>query len=79
MIRRLAIIDHETHTLFVEDVDENIIETEYNGEEEAYIRDNFACAQKGDGCWSWDYIVEVEYIPNDDDKTPYDIDFENIV
>lgn len=35
---RLAIIDHATHTLFIEDVSEEDL-ARYGGEEEAYIRD----------------------------------------
>ena len=34
---RLAIIDHATHTLFIEDVSEEDL-ARYGGEEEAYIR-----------------------------------------
>ena len=70
---RLAIINHETHTLFVEDVDENIINEHYNGNEEDYIKDNYNL----DGKWSWDYIIDAEYIPIDD-SMPVEIDFENL-
>lgn len=54
---RVAIIDHDTHTLFVEDIDEEILENEYNGEEEEYIKDNYSLSDN----WSWDYIIDTEY------------------
>lgn len=69
---RLAIICHETHTLFVEDVEDS--EIEKAGGEEEYIRENYSTQ-----CFTWDYIVDAEYIPNDDDKDPYEIDFENMI
>lgn len=70
---RIAIIDHETHTLFVEDVDEEILETKYGGEEEAYIKDNYTL---GDN-WSWDYIVDTCYTPIDGDSI--DVEFEDLL
>lgn len=54
---RVAIIDHDTHTLFVEDIDEETLENEYNGEEEEYIKDNYSLSDN----WSWDYIFDTEY------------------
>lgn len=72
MTIRLAIINHATHTLFVEDVEESEIEAA--GGEEEFILENYN-VQKDE--FSWDYIVDAEYIPNDDDKDPYEIDFEN--
>jgi len=69
---RLAIICHETHTLFVEDVEDS--EIEKAGGEEEYIKENYSTQH-----FSWDYIVDSEYIPNDDDKDPYEIDFEDMI
>lgn len=60
MIERIAIIDHDNHALFVEDIDIDVLESKYNGEEEDYIRDNYACFS---GNFSWDYIVDTCYTP----------------
>ena len=38
---RIAIIDHDAHNLIVEDIDDEILESKYGGEEEAYIKDNY--------------------------------------
>ena len=71
-MERLAIIDHAAHRLYVEDVSDEQLER-YGGEEEKYIEDNYTF----EAGYSWDYIVDAEYIP-DDDPTPYEIDFDNI-
>lgn len=52
----LAIIDHMNHQLFIESVDEQVIEEKYNGEEEDYIRDKYEFGE--DELFSWDYITE---------------------
>jgi len=72
-MRRIAIIDHSAHTLFVEDIDEDVLENEYNGDEQAYIDDNYTF----EGEYSWDYIVDAEYLQMED-KTPIEIDFDEI-
>lgn len=69
---RIAIIDHEMHKLFVEDVDMDIINEEYGGNEEDYIVSTYSLSKN----WSWDYIIEAEYIPIDAD--PMTIDFEEL-
>lgn len=38
---RIAIIDHDEHALFVEDIDDELLNHEYNGSEQAYIDDNY--------------------------------------
>lgn len=53
---RIAIINHETHQLFIEDITDEMLE-KYGGEEEAYIKDNYTF----EGEWSWEYIVDIEY------------------
>lgn len=74
-MERLAIIDHETHTLYIEDVSDERL-AKYNGDEEAYIKDTY---EFNDG-FSWDYIVCAEYLPNDDDDADFiDIDFNDLV
>lgn len=66
---RLAIIDHAEHTLFIEDVTDEQL-AKYNGEEEAYIKDNYTF----EGDWSWEYLTDIEYIPSDDDKLPMELE-----
>lgn len=62
-MERLAIIDHETHKLFIEDVDEEMLEKDYGGSEQAYIEDTYLLNRH----WSWDYITNIEYVPENDD------------
>ena len=73
-MKRIAIIDHEEHSLFLEDVDEEILQEKYNGEEEAYIKDNYDLSDN----WSWDYITSIWYLPPEDDAMVWlnDKDFE---
>ena len=58
-MERLAILDHETHTLYVEDVSDETL-AKYDGEEEAYIEDNYALEE-----YSWDYIAATVYTAPD--------------
>jgi hypothetical protein len=73
-MERIAIIDHDTHTLFVEDIDEDILNTKYDGEEEAYIKDNYPDIGEH---FSWDYIVDTCYTPIDGDSI--DVEFEDLL
>jgi len=61
-MERIVIIDHDDHRLFVEDINEEILQRDYNGEEEAYIKDNYDMEN-----FSWDYITEALYLPEHDD------------
>ena len=72
-MKRLAILDHSSHRLYIEDVTEETLQ-QYDGEEEKYIEDTY----KFDGDYSWDYIVEAEYLPHDDDGDFIDIDFNSL-
>ena len=69
---RVAIINHETHQLFIEDICDADIE-EYGSEEE-YIKDNYYL----EGEWSWDYIVHCEYY-GEDDKDGIEVEFTELV
>ena len=60
-MERIAIIDHASHRLFIEDVSDDDLE-KYDGSEEDYIKDNY----KFDGDWSWDYVTSVLYHPDKD-------------
>ena len=72
-MERIAIIDHDNHRLYVEDIDEEVLNEKYNGEEEAYIKDNYTLEN-----FSWDFITETEYYPNDDDD-PISVEFEDLL
>lgn len=71
-MRRIAIIDHTNHTLFVEDVNEEILEDQYGGDEQKYIDENYNLKN-----YSWDYIIDAQYFP-ESEKTPIEINFEDI-
>lgn len=71
-MRRIAIIDHTNHTLFVEDVNEEILEDQYGGDEQKYIDDNYNL--KG---YSWDWITDAEYF-REFEKDPIEINFEDM-
>jgi hypothetical protein len=66
---RLAIIDHDTHELFVETVSDEDIK-KYGGEQE-YIDDNYTFS----GGYSWDYIIDAQYFGLGQ-SDPMEIDFE---
>jgi hypothetical protein len=72
-MRRLAIIDNMNHTLYVEDINEEILEGQYGGDEQLYIEDNYSLKE-----YSWDWITETQYFP-EFDKTPVEINFEEII
>ena len=50
---RIAIIDHDEHWLYVEDIPEDILEKKYGGDEQKYIDDNYDIEN-----YSWDYITD---------------------
>ena len=72
-MERIAIIDHDSHRLYVEDIDEEVLYEKYNGEEEDYIKDNYNLKN-----FSWDFITETEYYPNDNDD-PILVEFEDLL
>lgn len=73
-IERIVIINHSSHRLYVEDIDMDVIEKDYDGNEIDYIRDTYNFSDNDD--WTWDYIVDAQYIPLDSD--PIDIPFEEL-
>ena len=73
IMERIVIIDHDDHRLFIEDLNEEALRP-YNGEEEAYIRDNYNLGEH----WSWDYITRAEYYPNDFDD-PIEVNFRDLL
>ena len=73
-MERIAILDHDRHRLYVEDIPDEIIDApEWDGEEE-YIKGNYAVNN-----FSWEFITEAVYFPA---QAPYDdpieINFEDI-
>ena len=73
-MRRLAIIDHAEHSLYIEDINEEILEGQYGGDEQLYIDAHYDMED-----YSWDYIVDTTYIP--EFATPEDcvaIDFNKL-
>lgn len=71
-MRRIAIIDHKSHTLYVEDINDEILESQYGGDEQLYIDENYNLED-----YSWDYIIDAQYFP-ESEKTPIEINFEDI-
>lgn len=69
-MRRIAIIDHFTHELMVEDINEQELETKYDGDEQAYIHDNYEL----EGDYSWDWITDAQYFSKDGDTIEIDFD-----
>jgi hypothetical protein len=69
---RIAIIDHKSHTLYVEDINDEILEGQYGGDEQLYIDENYSLEE-----YSWDYITDAQYFP-ESEKTPIEINFEDI-
>lgn len=58
-MRRIVIIDHSNHVVYIEDINEAELEEKYGGDEQAYIDANYTF----EGDYSWDYITSIEYIP----------------
>lgn len=69
-MRRIAIIDHAAHELMVEDVNEQVLATEYGGDEQKYIDDNYTF----EGDYSWDWITDAQYFNEDGDTIEIDFD-----
>lgn len=69
-MERIAIIDHYNHRLYIEDIDEDVLQEKYGGEEEAYIKDNYKFEENEP--WSWEFITATTYFPIDGD--PMDVD-----
>lgn len=56
----IAILNHDTHELYIEHLTDNALEP-YGGDEQAYIDDNYSLEN-----YSWDYITSiVDYTDTD--------------
>lgn len=51
----IAIIDHQEHQLFIENINDAELEIKYNGSEEAYIMDKYGF--NDEDLFSWEYLV----------------------
>lgn len=67
MFTRICIIDHAEHGIFIEDIPNDILESQYGGDEQKYIDDNYNLSND----YSWDYIVDAQYIGAS--GNPYDL------
>ena len=72
-MRRIAVIDHIKHTLFVEDINEDILGIRYGGDGQKYINDNYTF----DGDYSWDWITDTQYF-SENNSMPVEINFEKV-
>lgn len=72
VMRRIAIIDYTNHTLFVEDINEEILEGQYGGDVQLYIDAHYYTEN-----YSWDWIIDAEYI-REFEKYSIEINFEDI-
>lgn len=67
-MRRLAIIDHASHMLYIEDVSEETL-NEYDGDEQAYIDNMYDF----EGDYSWDWIIDADFTSEHDKDHTYDL------
>jgi hypothetical protein len=72
-VQRIAILDHASHTLFVEDIHSDVLSMVYRGNIEAYIKNNYTF----EGDFSWEYITDAQYLP-EYETDPIEINFEDI-
>ena len=70
---RIAIIDHDEHWLYVEDIPEDILDKKDGGDKQKYIDDNYDIEN-----YSWDYITESLFLPAGEYDF-CDIDFDTIL
>ena len=73
-MRRIAIIDHASHELMIEDVNEQELKDQYGGDEQKYIDDNYTF----EGDYSWDWITDTQYFP-EGESDPFEVNFEDLV
>lgn len=73
-MRRIAIIDHSSHELLVEDINEEVLESQYGGNEQAYIDENYTF----EGNYSWDWITDTQYFPEGQSE-PVEVEFTELI
>lgn len=65
-MERLAIIDHDEHLLYIEDVSQEDLDN-CGGEEEEYIKQNYPLLKN----FSWDYIRGACYLQKEDKNSEF--------
>ena len=73
-MRRIAIIDHNEHDLIIEDINKEVLDKEYGGDEQKYIDDNYDIEN-----YSWDWIIDSYYLPDNGDGDVMKVDFSKLV
>ncbi len=69
---RIAIIDHDEHILYVEEIEDEVL-ARYGYDEQKFIDDNYNIEN-----YSWDYIAEGLFLPAGESDF-CDIDFDTIL
>ena len=73
-MRRIAIIDHNEHDLIIEDINEEVLEKEYGGDEQKDIDDNYDIEN-----YSRNWIIDSYYLPNDDNGDFITVEFSKLI
>ena len=73
-MRIIAIIDHNEHDLIIEDINEEVLEKEYGGDEQKYIDDHYDIEN-----YSWNWIIDSYYLPNDDNGDFITVEFSKLI
>ena len=69
MKERIVILDHDNHRCFIEDIDMDMLDENYDGQEEEYIKAHYTLGE----FWTWDFVTDIEYV---NDEEPIDLDIE---
>ena len=73
-MRRIVIIDHNEHSVYVEDINEELLESNYGGDEQKYIDDNYDLEN-----YSWDWVTDIQYLPETEDGDFIEVDLNKCV
>lgn len=73
-MKRIAIIDHNEHDLIIEDINEEVLEKQYGGDGQKYIEDHYDIEN-----YSWNWIIDSYYLPNDDDGDFITVEFSKLI
>lgn len=72
-MKRIAIIDHTEHELIVEDINEQELEENYDGDIQKYIDNNYDMEK-----YSWDWIIFTQYF-EEGESCSVEVEFKNLV
>jgi hypothetical protein len=73
-MRKIAIIDHNEHSLYVEEINEEVLEKEYGGDIQKYVDDNYGIEN-----YSCDWVKDSYYLPDNGDGDFMEVDFSTLV